>query len=173
MRLSDVPGGSMTAPIIERMALLRRQRQAADRSAHCHFLARLRIMQGYFGAAKFYQCEAARWHVRACELRLECTATPYVQQIGRVKRWQHANLDQHQVIPMHWNITPYTGPRGPVVDLSIHGSKPMPDPETLREFSAGFVITVRGNCGLIHSSLDEWRKCRACETPRSLAKLFA
>lgn len=76
----------MTAPALERMALLRRQRQAADRSAHCHFLARLRIMQGYFGAAKFYQCEAARWHVRACELRLECTATPYVQQFGRAKR---------------------------------------------------------------------------------------
>lgn len=95
----------MSAPALERMALLRRQRQAADRSAHCHFLARLRIMQGYFGAAKFYQHEAARWHVRACELRLEC------------------NPPRPAVTLRSFTIAEYTGPRGPIVDLSIHGSK--------------------------------------------------
>lgn len=50
-------------------SLLTQQKRAADRSAHCHWLSRLRIAQGYLGAALFYQHEAARHHVKACELR--------------------------------------------------------------------------------------------------------
>lgn len=49
--------------------MLKRQKYAADRSHHYHFLARLRVQQGYCGAAIFYQGQAARWHQRACEYR--------------------------------------------------------------------------------------------------------
>lgn len=115
--------------------MLKDQKRAADRSAHYHFLARTRIMQGYFGAAKFYQHEAARWHERACELREKCKPL-YIQQFGRGLR-------------------------------SVR-------PITLREFSTGLdiapqrdrtVISVRGNCGVVHPSFAAWRKCKACETP--------
>lgn len=118
------------SPALERMALLHRQKQAADRSHHYWFLARLRIMQGYFGAAKFYQHQAARWHERACELR-EDIILPVVTVINKPNVpfvWEKANRDQHRVMP-------YTGPTA-TVDLSIFGSKSNPDPETLARLLA-------------------------------------
>lgn len=27
-------------------------------------------------------------------------------------------------------------------------------------------VSIRGNCGQIHTSENEWRNCRACDTPR-------
>lgn len=101
-------------------SLLKQQKRAADRSAACSVLARLRTFQGYLGAAKFYQYEAARWHVRACELREQCSAAPapvHVQIYGR-----------------QYRITDYVPPADPVtVDLSIYGSKPMA-PEAFEAF---------------------------------------
>ena len=51
--------------------ILDNQKFAAGRSAHYHAVARLRILQGYLGAAIFYQHQAATWHQRAIELRNE------------------------------------------------------------------------------------------------------
>lgn len=28
----------------------------------------------------------------------------------------------------------------------------------------GIILTVRGDCGKIHSSFEEWQKCQVCES---------
>jgi hypothetical protein len=33
----------------------------------------------------------------------------------------------------------------------------------LDEPKPGFIVKVRGNCGIVHSSFEEWQKCRACD----------
>lgn len=50
---------------------LERQKHAASEANRYWFLARYRILEGYFGAAKFYQWQSARWHQKSVELRAQ------------------------------------------------------------------------------------------------------
>lgn len=61
-----------------------------------HMLQSMRRTEGYFGASLFYQEQAKRWHIKAMEFRLE---------------WEIADIGS--------KITPYTGPRGPAVEIIV------------------------------------------------------
>lgn len=122
---------------MQRHSLLDQQKRAAARSAHCHDLARLRTLQGCLGTAKFYQFEAARLHVRACELRDQMAC---VQPLPGL-RILNVVIDDKAAVPQEYDLVSngrhtfkvarYVPPANPAQIEYITGSKPWPHPMPL------------------------------------------